>query len=207
VIRFRQFSGPGTTHTVFVFLVWTVIGASALPSQDTRQVSATMLRVLAEAADADRTGRPVFFVADHRFPHQVVGPFGSRGEAERVRADSGATFGVFGPYTTAVEPTSDTASRVVGIRLTVRTQRGQETIEVDPRKVDALFLSGTATDKFVIPYYGRIYGTEYAQRLRVRLDGVGYIICHIRPSYLCIPRPNGSLSPLRVMDPPRTVPR
>lgn len=201
---FRQRPGSRIAATVLVFLLFTIT-VSGLEGQDTTRVSATMLRVLAEAADADRTGRPVFFVADHRFPHQVVGPFGSRDQALRLQADSGSNFSVFGPYTTAPEPAADTTSRVVGIRITTMTPRGRQTFEVDPRKVDALFLSGAATDKFVIGYYGRVYGPEYAQILRERLGRAGVIICHIRPSYLCRPRPDGSLTPIRVMEPGTTV--
>ena len=198
--RFRQGTTSGIAMMILVFLLLTTTTAPALEAQDSARVSATMLRVLAEAADAERTGQPVFFVADYRFPHQVLGPFGSRDEAARLQADSGSTFAVFGPYTTPTEPGVDTASRVVGIRITMMTRRGRQTLDLDPRKVDALFLSGAAADKFVIPFYSRVYGPEYAQRLRNRIDRVAMVLCHVRPSYLCMPRPDGSLNIIRPMD-------
>jgi hypothetical protein len=206
VITFPQAAAGYSSRTLLVSLLLITAAKSGLEGQDTTRVSATMLRVLAEAADGNRTGRPVFFVADYRFPHQVAGPFDSREEAERLRADSGSTFGVFGPYVTPPETAADTAPRVVGIRITMMTRRGRQTIDLDPRKVDALFLSGSAGSKFVIPYYAGIYGPEYADRLQGRLGPLG-MFCHIRPSYLCIPRPDGSLSLIRVMEPMGVPPR
>ena len=120
------------------------LAAAPLPAQDTT-ISATMLRVLAEAADGFRTGRPIYLVADRRFPHNVAGPFASRREADRIRADSGATFGVFGPYLTRVDPAPDSAARVVAVRITLQQPGGRRrTIEVDPDSVDALFFTVSA---------------------------------------------------------------
>jgi len=197
--RFRQRPGRAPRTAIFLFLLFATTG-SRLQGQDSTRVSATMLRVLAEAADGERSGRAVYFVADHRFPHKVLGPFFSLDEAQRVQADSGATFGVFGPYTTPPGPASDAGSRIEKIRVTMVTPRGRQTFDVDLGKVDALFLSRSSIEKFVIPYYGRVYGPEYAQWLEDRLGKVGIILCHIRPSYLCVPRP-GVLNPLDVMEP------
>lgn len=145
-----------------------VIALTARPAaaQDTT-VSATMLRVLAEAADGFRTGRPIYLVADRRFPHNVAGPFPSRAAAERVRADSGATFAVFGPYLTRPDPAPRSAPRVVAVRITVEQPGGRRrTFDVRPDSIDALFFTLSAVDKFMVPYYTRIYGTEYAHVLR-----------------------------------------
>jgi hypothetical protein len=109
----------------------------------------------------------VFLVADYRFPHNVAGPFDTYAQARRVLADSGATFAVFGPYVTRREPGADSATRVVAVRVTIESPGGRRrTVDVDPTKVDALFFTMSAVDKFVIPYYSRIYGPEYAELLR-----------------------------------------
>ncbi|MEO7137771.1 MAG: hypothetical protein ABI037_08635 [Gemmatimonadales bacterium] len=207
---FPPFAGIWTARAILVSLFLMAPDPPLLAAQDTSSTPVSLLRVLAEAADGARGGGPVYFVADRRFPHQVVGPFASPDAANAVRADSGAMFGVFGPYTSPPESGGNSRTRVEAIRITVMTPQGRQTLNIDPGKVDALFLSGAAADKFVIPYYARIYGPEYAQRLRDRLGAVGKIICHIRPSYMCTPRPNGALDIIRVMQPMeegRTVPR
>jgi hypothetical protein len=169
-----------------------LLGAASLPSpvagQDSAAVTATMLRALAEAADEFRTGRDVFLVGDYRFPYNISGPFTTRAAAERVRADSGAYFGVFGPYRTPADRRSDSARRVVRVTLVTESAQGKrQTIEVDPTVVDALFFTQSAMDKFVIPYYSRLYGPQYATVLQGR-NPVGYDICHVK-SHVCYPVP------------------
>jgi hypothetical protein len=152
-----------------IVLLLSALAAAPASGQDTT-VSATMLRVLAEAADGFRTGRPVFFVADYRFPHNVAGPFETYAQARRVKADSGARLGVFGPYVTPRDPNADSVNRVVAVRLTIESPDGRrDTVDVDPTKVDALFFTMSAVDKFVVPYYSRVYGPEYATVLREAL--------------------------------------
>ena len=184
-----------TTLAVLLLLAWP---SSPLFGQAT-SVSATMLRVLAETADGVRTGRDVYFVADYRFPHHVTGPFATRAAADRVRSDSGATFGVFGPYRTAADPVSDSATRVVRVTVVTENARGtRQTIEIDPSVVDALFFTQSAVDKFVIPYYSELYGPQYATRLQ-GLTPFLYPKCHAS-SNICIPNPDGSIVPLPAWD-------
>ncbi len=134
-------------------------------TQDTL-VSATMLRVLAETADEFRTGAPVFLVAAYQFPHKVLGGFQSRAEADSARAAAGGGHGVFGPYVTPEDEIPDSAAEVISVRLEIETAGGREVVVVDPERVDALFFSQSAYDKFVVPYYAGIYGPEYALRQR-----------------------------------------
>lgn len=177
---------------------------AALPGQDTTATaptvpSATMARVLAEAADQYRTGRPIYLVADYRFPHSVAGPFTSAAVARRDQADSGATFGVFGPFLTRPDPPSDSTPRLVSVTIVVETPGGRETIAVDP-KVDALFFTMPAVDKFMIPYYARVYGTEYASILRDRAM-LRRPVCHLG-SKSCWPKPMGTVL-IPIWDPAR----
>jgi len=204
-----RFLSPSRRLPVRAVLISLVLGTTRPPSeilaQDTKTVSATMLKVLGEAADGARTAQPVFFVADYRFPHQVVGPFDSLAQAQRVQTDSGTNFGIFGPYTTRKDPAPSGGSRIIGITITVARGAHRDTLTVDPQKVDALFFSAAAIDKFVIPYYGRTYGSEYAQKLRTRLAPLGIILCHIKPSYICMPAAHGGLELIQVMQPTTTT--
>lgn len=165
-------------RTILLLSLLSTTSLSGLAAQQTNSVSATMLRVLAEAADVHRTGRPVFLVADYRFPHYVIGHFPTRAKAERVKADSGTTFGVFGPYVTQPDRMRDKTSRIVSV--TIETGGRRVTRPLDPN-IDALFLSMSAVDKFMVPYYQRIYGPTFAQRLRNSIDTIdikGRPICH-----------------------------
>jgi hypothetical protein len=169
-----------------------------LSAQDTT-VSATMLRVLAEAADVHRTGKPVFLVADYRYPHNVLPAFTSRSEAEKVQADSGATYGVFGPYVTPQDPIPHPGSRVLSIRITTQTPRGPRSHDVDPRRADALFFTMSAIDKFLLPYYHKLLGPDYARRLREKsVEAIrgGMFVRHCW-SWYCI----DNVAPIRVVDP------
>lgn len=176
----RAMSGR-TLSALFLLIV---AGAAPLGSQtapdrsEDQSVSAGMLRVLAEAADGFRTGRAVFFVADRRYPYHIVGVFESRAAAEAARADSASSFAVFGPYTTPADRIADTSTRVIGVRLTLQTPRGREFRDLDPQKVDAVFLSPSAVDKFVLPYYAKVYGPHYALELRSIVLRTGKPTCH-----------------------------
>jgi hypothetical protein len=141
---------------------------SGLCGQDTTAVPASLLRVLAEAADVHRTGRPVFLVADRRFPHHVIGHLDSRPKALQMQSDSGASYyGVFGPFVTPADSAPSDAMKLTSVRLTFKTAKGAtQTKDIDPKQVDALFMSMSAVDKFMIPYYAQIYGPDYAARLR-----------------------------------------
>ena len=84
-----------------------------------------------------------------------------------MTADSGANYAVFGPFVTPADSVPDSLPRLLNVRLTFRTPRGTvHNKDVNPRFVDALFLSMSAVDKFMIPYYSNLYGPEYARRMR-----------------------------------------
>jgi hypothetical protein len=168
MMTLREGSNGKLILAMLAVISLTASALSRLSAQDTT-VSATMLRVLAEAADVYRTGQPVFLVADYRFPHNVLRAFNSKADAERAKADS-ATYGVFGPYVTAQDPIPDNAPRIVGIRVSKRDNLGRVTTQnIIPAGADALFLSMSAIDKFVLPYYSKIYGPDFAQKLRDKI--------------------------------------
>ena len=138
--------------------------ATDAPAHDSA-VSATMLRVLAETADEFRTGSSVYLVAAFRFPHKVLGGFATRATADSIRAAAGAGYGVFGPYLTSEDPGVEGAPTVISVRVELETAEGREVINVNPDTVDALFFSQSAYDKFVTPYYSRVYGAAFALEL------------------------------------------
>jgi hypothetical protein len=165
------------------------LAAQQPPQQPTqpRPVSATMLRILAEAADVYRTGKPIYLVADYRYPHNVLRGFPSRTAAVKAQKDSASNYGLFGPYVTPVDPIPAAAPRVVAITVTTRTAAGDQTY------------------KFVLPYYQKTLGPAYAEQLRNKVidqlrDGAFMRHCW---SWICTDSPG----PMKVFDPAAPPPQ
>ena len=182
----------GTRSRIELWVLAVLSLTVALPrlgaAQDTA-VTSTMLRIVAETADQYRTGRPVWLLADYRFPHFVRGPFSTREAAEAARRDS--TLALFGPYVTPRDPVRDSFPRLVSVRMVLRTAAGtQTTLDVQPEEADAIFFSMASFDKFVVPYYSRLYGAEFAGRLRQYALRAPRIIKHCA-SRACMPDTTG----------------
>lgn len=129
-------------------------------------LSASLLKRLAEAADGFRDGREIWCVAATKFPHELE-VFFSEVEADALCKVRTKTHSVFGPFKTGSE-TARLAVRPEIIEISVTIKEGGKTkqVKVDPKEVDCLFWSESAVDKFVIPYYARLYGVEHAAKMR-----------------------------------------
>ena len=136
---------------------------------DSSAKSASLLRRLAEAADGYRDGRPRWVVI-HRSGvqghHDVAGVFTSSEQANVEVQRAGPDYAVFGPFVTVDDPRDEsTPSPEDVVEVTVK-QRDGKVILVDPNKVDALFWTLAAFDKFVVPYLTRVDGARYAAEQR-----------------------------------------
>jgi hypothetical protein len=159
--------------------------------QDT--LSGTLMRRLGEAADGYRTGEPVWIVADPDFPHEVLGAFPDSASADDAAA---APFEAFGPFRT--ETDFGRADEVFLSQCHMRTSvycpdfdqltvLGRDTISTiellfvlvtgdtitlsfSPDSVDALFLTVSAVDHFLVPYYARLNGVDWAGSYRANLE-------------------------------------
>jgi hypothetical protein len=133
-------------------------------------ISASLLRRLAEAADGYRSGKPVFIVATATPPHDVDPVYAVYEDASKAKlgvAKAGASYRVFGPYVTGRDRFKGKPAEVVSITVKLQTEaRETSTVTVDPQAYDLLVWTLPALDKFVIPYYARIYGAEQANQLR-----------------------------------------
>jgi hypothetical protein len=130
------------------------------------QVSASLLRRLAEVADAYRTGRPVFIVASTKAPHDIKDVYEDAGAATKAAAAAGPSYQRFGPYITPRDRFKGKPAEVLAITVKLRTGSDTVSVTVDPRKYDALVWTLPALDKFLVPYYARIYGLDRARELR-----------------------------------------
>jgi hypothetical protein len=163
-------------------------------------MSASLLKRLGEAVDGYRTGQPVWVVAGYSFPHEVLGVVSTETVARAIKDSAGPGFGVFGSYTSTRDsggpltlslalhhyPDSkfgDTTANlrqtqpaiplgdVIDIVVTVHRRNGSpQTVTYRPEEADALFFTLSAVDKFVIPYYLKLYGSQYVTQMRARLE-------------------------------------
>jgi hypothetical protein len=119
----------------------------------------TQARVLAEAVSSYPDTGQVFVVANTVRPYQPLGFYRTRPSADSAAARAGALYRAFGPY-----PGLATRDpwEVLSITVRVRTTEGERELNYDPRTVDAVFLSTNAVRKFLLQYYRKLYGDEFA---------------------------------------------
>lgn len=136
-------------------------------------IAAPLLRRLAEVADAYRTGKPVYIVASTNPPYDVRAVYFD----PKTAADSaGGSYHVFGPYVTSPDAAAAKATEVLSITVRIRTAKDTESVTVNPKEYDALFWTAPAVDKFLVPYYSRVYGPDRAAALHNQYVRSGMII-------------------------------
>lgn len=138
-------------------------------------ISASLLRRIAEAADGHRTGEPIWVVAEDAPPHDAE-VFDTAAEADAAAQRDG--WSAHGPYRT---PRDDDDELITVLSVRVRLSDGTEReigIESD---VDALFFSRSAVEKFAVPYYAHVGGVERAAAiLGTDTSGTGHVRGHDR---------------------------
>lgn len=135
-----------------------------------REVPASLLARLSEAADGIRNGKPIYFVAqlvpDPESGHDVMGYFNSVKEAyEHPPAKALLKTGkymIFGPYRTD----DDKGYKQKDVIKVVIYRKKGKPVELDGAKFDCIFWSLSAMDKFVIPYYTSIGDLKKAEKVR-----------------------------------------
>lgn len=188
-MRQRTLPIPHLRHA----LIGVVLALSAAPTMAPAQnqspppPSATLLRRLAESADAYRTGDTVFFVASTVFPNRVVGGFSSRATAAAIAHTVGPTYYVYATQTSPTTPieafslpcykntrttawvcdSSAPSSQVVEIAVMLRLRDGRTlTRRLSPDSAGVVTFTLEAFDKFIVPYYTRLFGPAYAAQMR-----------------------------------------
>lgn len=138
-----------------------------------KPMSVQLARALAEAADGFAGFEtPVYLVVPYE-PIQdmgkggfhVSGPYKSW---ERVphslqRSVRKGDCGFFGPFDSGKDP-RPSGSRVTAMDLQLKDTSRK--LHLVAKNVDALFFSARAVEKFALPYYERIFGPEFAERVR-----------------------------------------
>jgi hypothetical protein len=134
-------------------------------------VSSFLLRRIAEAADGFR-GEEIFCRA--RFQPNNQFDFEVSAERDKTKlSPAGGGFGVFGPFFTPETPGPDLKDTPIA-SITVKLKDGR-VIKVDPQKVDALFLTVSAVEKFAVPYYASKNSVPMAARVLQGFDQAGIV--------------------------------
>ena len=137
-------------------------------------MSASLARRLAECADGFRNVGEFFLIAGYKFPH-AVRHFNDLASAKKYFSDkmlADEKFGIFGPFESKDELADKdflTVDNIAKVDLTVYYKDGQKQHTEFNQCIDAIFLNLSSFDKFVFPYYCRVYNAEYAGRLREKL--------------------------------------
>jgi hypothetical protein len=124
-------------------------------------------RVLAEAVSSYRHPGEFYLVGARLAPYTVVGAYATRDSAVRAARLAGRVYEATGPYR---GPAERTPWEVLSVTVRIRGHDGREqTLEYDAKSVDAVFLTLPAVDKFMMPYYTRLYGRPYADSVRAAI--------------------------------------
>lgn len=186
--RVRQF-----LQLVLFVSTWSACAPATAQSQGVpANVPGTLLRRLADAADAFRTGNPIWIVADPNLPHDISGVYNTLAEADAdpslgtgytrygpfvTPPDSGVVRQAFAvcmhtrrPYSQWMCPPAGgrlALDSVISIQFTVNAV-GREPMQlsISPDSVDVLFFTLSAFDKYLLPYYTSAYGPRYSATLR-----------------------------------------
>ncbi|MGH7461696.1 MAG: hypothetical protein ACREMA_11820 [Longimicrobiales bacterium] len=151
-------------------------------SQSGAPLSASLLLRVAEAADGFRDGQPHWFLVERKAPHKLT-PFDSETAANSALKKAGAAKAVvLGPFVTGAAPAAATRKRAKAQKkvraVHIYYEGSKKATVLDASRVDAIFLTESAREKFVYPYYSRVSGVaETARRSKRSLasdDPVSY---------------------------------
>ena len=135
-----------------------------------KELPASLISRLAEAADGIRNGKTIYFVAqltpDAETGHDVIGHFSSPEKAfehkEAKKHLESGEYLIFGPFQTE----DDKDYKPKDIEKVVVYPRGKKPITLEGDKFDCVFWSLSAMDKFVMPYYTSVGDLRKAGRVR-----------------------------------------
>jgi hypothetical protein len=148
------------------------------PNAWTRELDPALLRRLAEAADGFRNKKQRYFLVGglkpgHGGSHEVHGPYEKSDELPQHLCDDIAQGkrGWFGPF--EGQGPSATALLIDEMDIRVKHPNGEQEQPVmgfPAHRFDLLVWSRSAIEKFLVPYYARMYGGAYVDRLLAVYD-------------------------------------
>jgi hypothetical protein len=151
---------------------------------------AAMYRSAVEAAQSQSNEYGYFVAVGKEFPHQVLAIHRERAQADAVAGRTKVGYGVIGPilggqpmammsillpcrhrapsYITCPDTTmSFSKQSVERILIVYQGAGGSDTVmRFVPDSGDAVFFTPSAMEKFVFPYYERVFGMERANQMR-----------------------------------------
>lgn len=148
--------------------------SDSYPTLFDRAISVQLARALAEAADGLPFEFSPIYLASSYQPvadplgggFHVYGPYRSVDDLPPWIKDKveDKEYGVFGPFEVTPKPAD--GSRVSGLDLQIE---GHPTFSY-PVLPDAVFLTAAAVEKFALPYYERIFGPRFAEKIALQFE-------------------------------------
>lgn len=135
---------------------------------ETQKLDGNLLRRLAAVATAAANGRDIWIVTsvDPSKMNETEAFYDLESAEKHLAKVADSTFHVYGPFNTPKDQDDAPKDKIIDISIRVRQNDGKVvTLVVDPEKIDALFWSTYAVERFLAPYYAALYGTEYAAEL------------------------------------------
>jgi hypothetical protein len=134
-----------------------------------QEQTAGLAKRLAEAADGFRDGKYYYFISKLNYDYDVHWASGDTDNAASSAADTlknqlGTDYYKFGPYKTDTNDPPLLNYDSIELRL-IKQGLDPEVITI-PTDTDAIVLSLSAFDKFLLPYYTRLYGADVAADFR-----------------------------------------
>lgn len=144
----------------------------------TRSLPPSLVRRLAEAADGFRHRKKRYFFVARLLPdvggtHELHGPYEkSQDVPDALCAEiTSGIRGWFGPF----EADGPSLTARVIHEMDIRTKKsdnsdGEPIPGFQAHRLDALFWSRSVLEKFAVPYYARMYGGAYVDKLLAQFD-------------------------------------
>ena len=138
--------------------------------QSVPYTDAGLAKRLAEAADSFRDGLYHYFVCNIAFPYDLHYTGGwecdedASSEAQTLKQGLSGDYFIFGPYKTG--SSEEPAIEYDAIHIRFMQNENELYCESLSNNTDAIVLSLSAYDKFIQPYYVRLYGIDVAEEFR-----------------------------------------
>ncbi len=132
-------------------------------------IPASLAKRLGEAADGFRNVGNVYFVAGYSWPHKIKEFFDPNSAKQFLSSLTTGEADIFGPFNTSDEMGElnlFNVQDIESIEVKIKYNGGCVHNEVLEGNIDSIFLNLASFDKFVFPYYCKLYGADYAKTLR-----------------------------------------
>ena len=171
--------------------------STEFPYSWTKEIPATLIRRLGEAADGFRGRGKAYYVVklepDTDGNHEVDGPYEKKEDIAGTVVGAEVTSGVRGLFGPILTGPLGVPKAVTITKIDISTAAAKK--ELTGKDFgDCMFYSVSAIEKFAIPYYARMFGGDYVKRLHDSVTKDDFLLMVHLPGteYTNPPSPSGA---------------